>query len=82
MGFAKIKYGDGSWYEGNLKEGEKDGKGHFKSMFEEYEGEYVGNKKEGRGVYKTRTVEIDGNFKNNKADGKGVMRKFNYLYDG
>ena len=81
---AEIIYPDGSKYVGNLKHGEKEGEGSFKSLFESYVGEWKDNCRHGKGSYKNHSTneQYEGEFSNNKPHGAGHLNKWNYEYSG
>ena len=66
------KYGK---YDGEFKNGKKDGKGTmtYKNEYE-YEGDWKDDLREGKGIYinKKTKDKYEGDFKSNKAEGKGI----------
>ena len=62
-------------YEGEFKNGKKDGKGTmtYKNEYE-YQGDWKNGKRDGKGVYisKTSKDRYEGDFKSDKAEGKGI----------
>ncbi len=69
---------DGEWkdfrYEGDFKDGKRDGRGKSKSEYGVYDGDWKDSKANGRGIW----VEANGNryegeFKGDKFHGRGVM---------
>ena len=62
-------------YEGEFKNGLKDGKGtmNYKNEYA-YEGDWKEGKREGKGTYinKITQEKLEGDFKSDKAEGKGI----------
>ena len=84
-GFGKLKFKDGTIYEGEFKDDKYNGKGKIiYSDNSEYEGEFHNNLKEGQGIFKWADGKIfEGEFKNDKKNGKGkFIFKKNIYYEG
>ena len=76
----KMEYPDGSRYEGEIKNGKKEGKGIlYYNNGDKYDGFFKDDKKEINGVlyYKNGNI-YEGEFKNDKKNGKGTF----YYNDG
>ena len=88
-GYGVLKFNNGDYYKGNLKNGKfDDDKGYFKEAngYFEYEGNFKDGKFDGEGVAKWKDgKKYTGFFKNGKFDGKGIYewpdgRKFDGSY--
>lgn len=86
VGEAEIRYGNGDVYIGGYENGEKNGKGVFKSLFYTYEGEYQDNKFHGDGylVDYSKKIKARGSFKEHKMDGKMLITNLidKLVFDG
>ena len=85
-GHVSIKWSDGDSFEGNYREGLREGKGIYKYTDGSiYDGEWKTGKQDGRGVYKLADGRVyDGEWKDGKQDGYGVGKDATgkVIYDG
>ncbi|KAF0978406.1 hypothetical protein FDP41_002226 [Naegleria fowleri] len=85
-GHCKITWDDGSIYEGEVKNGLRDGYGIYTSgdLLSKYEGYWKQGQRHGKGImYYSADEKYEGNFTNNKRDGYGVMHyKSGNYYEG
>lgn len=59
-GFGKLTWPNGDYYEGNFKNGKRNGKGRRVNIDNsEYNGEYVDDKPHGRGNIKLERCRVD-----------------------
>ena len=75
-GHGKYIYKAGHIYEGDWKNGIREGKGIlYHSNGDKYEGEFKNDKIEGKGIYyyNKNTRKYEGEFKNNAMEGKGIL---------
>ena len=75
-GNGKYVYKNGDIYEGEWKNGKKEGKGTLcYSNGDKYEGEWKRGKREGKGIfyYKQNKKKYDGEWKNDEKEGKGIL---------
>lgn len=79
-GHGKMKYSDGSSYEGYFQRGLRHGKGKFQFPANDlegkvlYEGDWVNDSIEGIGELTRKQAKYSGEFKNGEANGKGVLK--------
>ena len=68
------KYSNGNIYEGEIKNGKKEGHGIMRySNGYIYEGEWKNGKREGKGIYRLINKDrYEGDFKNGKVEGNGI----------
>ena len=82
---AKVRYSDGSTYEGSFKNGMRDGFGKFQFQNgETYEGSYKDNKTEGigKGIYENGDT-YEGSYREGKREGFGkYIFKNGNIYEG
>jgi hypothetical protein len=73
-----IPYGDGSVYDGEVKDGKKNGRGKYTwASGSVYEGDWKDDKKNGRGKFTWASGQVyDGEWKDGKKNGRG---KFTWL---
>ena len=73
-----IQYYDNGRYEGEMKDGKREGKGKFYFITGDvYEGEFKNNQKNGKGKYVYCNKDVyEGEYKNGKIHGKG---KYTYI---
>ena len=70
-GKVTVRYSDGKFYEGFVKDNEKSGEGYFEwNNRNHYKGEYLRGKKHGKGVLMRDGTIYDGHFKNGVMHGK------------
>ncbi len=75
----KVLFSDGGRYNGEFRDGEKNGYGSYISTNgEKYDGEYINGKPNGWGIYiYSNGDKYTGNFKDNLFNGEGVLIKQN-----
>ncbi|KAG2392479.1 hypothetical protein C9374_012731 [Naegleria lovaniensis] len=85
-GPCKITWDDGSIYEGEVKNGLRDGYGTYTSgdLLSKYEGYWKQGQRHGKGImYYSADEKYEGNFTHNKRHGYGVMHyKSGNYYEG
>ena len=69
-----INYPNGDKYEGDWRNGNKEGKGiYYFNNGNRYEGDYRNDNKEGKGVFYYNSGDrYEGDWRNGKRDGKGI----------
>lgn len=85
-GFGKMIYGDGSYYEGGFIQGERNGKGVYKSDTEHYEGQWYNGKLRGVGYFWKLEGQMEtkyqGDFYDDLKHGNGTFEKMTRLNGG
>ena len=84
-GKVSIKWSDGLSYNGEYKNGQKNGNGFQKwSNGMTYDGEWKDNNFDGQGTFTEQSGSVyKGGWKNGKRDGKGMFKRFDgQIYEG
>lgn len=78
---AKMKYQDGSVYNGTYKHDQRNGKGTYVKNSVKFEGIFKNDQKY-YGIEKSGDKIYTGFFQNNLAHGKGQITKYDTIFEG
>ena len=78
-----IRWADGSWYEGEFRNGKIDGNGTFHwANGDSYTGSFLNGKKHGQGTYTWAIGHYEGSFANDRMNGNGNLFSLGISYKG